>query len=57
MIMFKMALIFVRHYIFYIGCPILNNALRFLENYDRCGKMFETKVIWFGGRHKKVPMI
>jgi len=24
----------------YTGCPILNNTLRFLENYDRYGKMF-----------------
>ncbi len=23
----------------------LNNALRFLENYDKYGKMFQTKVV------------
>lgn len=28
----------------YTGCLILNNALRFLENYDKYGKMFQTKV-------------
>jgi len=40
----------------YTGCPILNNALRFFENYGRYGKMFHTK-IWFGGGHKKVLLI
>jgi len=39
------------------GCPILNNELRFLENYSRYGKMFQTKVVWFGRRHKKVSLI
>jgi len=29
----------------YIECLILNNALRFLENYSRYGKMFQTKVV------------
>jgi len=29
----------------YTGCPTLNNALRFLKNYGRYEKMFQTKVI------------
>jgi len=29
----------------YTECHILNNALRFLKNYGRYGKMFQTKVI------------
>jgi len=42
----------------YTGCPILNNALRFLENFcGRYGKMCQTKVVWFGGGHKKVSLI
>jgi len=38
----------------YTKCSILNNALRFLKNYGRYGKMFQTKVTWFGEGHKKV---
>jgi len=41
----------------YTGCPILNNALRFLKNYGRYEKMFQTKVVWFEEGHKKVPLI
>jgi len=46
----------------YTKCPIklsvlLNNALRFLKNYDRYGKMFQTKVVWFEEGHKKIPLI
>jgi len=36
---------------------IPNNALRFLENYGRYGKMFRKKVVLFGGGHNKIPMI
>jgi len=36
----------------YIGCLILNNALRFLENYSRYGKIFQTKIVWFGKEYK-----
>jgi len=38
---------------FYIqGILFLNNALRFLKNYDKYGKIFQTKVVWFEERHK-----
>jgi len=40
----------------YTGCPILNNTLRFLENYGKYKKNV-SKVIWFGERHKKIPLI
>jgi len=39
------------------ACPILNNVLKFLKNYGRYGKMFQTKVVWFREEHKKVPLI
>jgi len=41
----------------YTGCPSLNNALRFLESYGRYGKMFQTKIVWFGWRYKKICTI
>jgi len=37
----------------YTGCPILNNALKFLENYGRYGKMCQTKEV----RRRKIPLI
>jgi len=41
----------------YTGCLILNNALKFLEKYDKYGKMFQTKAVWFRGGHKTIPLI
>jgi len=38
----------------YTECPILNNALISRKLY---GKMLQTKVVWFGGGHKKILLI
>jgi len=37
-----------------IVCLILNNTLRFLENYGRYGKMFQREVVWFGGGQEDI---
>jgi len=34
-----------------------NNALRFLKNCAKYGKMFLTEIVCFGKGHKKIPLI
>jgi len=42
-------IIYHYNYVIIYRCPILNNALRFLEN-GRYKKIFQIKVVWFEGR-------
>jgi len=41
----------------YIGWPILIHSVEYLENQARERKMFQTKVVWFRGGHKMVPLV
>jgi len=41
----------------YTGWPILIHPVEYLENQAREKKMFRTKVVWFRGGHKMVPLV
>jgi len=44
-------------YIAYTGWPVLIHPVEYLENQARERKMFQTKVVWFWGGHKMVPLV
>jgi len=41
----------------YTGSPILKVALKYFFDKAFSEKMFQTKVVWVEGRHKRVPLI
>jgi len=45
------------HMYIYTGWPILIHPVEYLENQARERKMFQTKVVWFRGGHKMVPLV
>jgi len=43
--------------VYYTRCPILKVAPKYFFSEAFSEKMFQTKIVWIEGRHKRVPLI
>jgi len=41
----------------YVRCPMFKVALKYFFSEALLEKMFQTKVVWVKGRHKRIPLI